>query len=297
MTVTETHPVGAPEPFAEFEVITPDKAREYLAANHKNRNLAPGAIARWEGAMRRGEWMSDSTDAIGIAVDGGVVNGQHRLTAVTKADIPVKMLVVHNVSPDVVKVIDQGHGRTLAQWLSIQGNYDEPGTMAIAIEWVYRIIHGQEAKLPEAVKPTVPMLLDLLSLNEHLDNSIEPVAAAAKKMGLSKAILTAYHYAMASVDGIDPETVDEFFVRLADGYDGAEGSPVHILRDKYFENAKKAESQRVKGVQLYAWLVKAWQATVDGSTMTAAKLKWISKGSKSEPFPRVANVPWIDQVD
>src|SRR6516225_3546597 len=116
-----------------YELVTPEKARAWLDLNHRNRTLSAGSVARLAAAMRRGEWMPDSTDAIGIDLDGGVINGQHRLQAVIESGIEIEMLVVTGVRPEVIKVIDQGRGRTFNQWLAMDGRYTNPSILGGAV--------------------------------------------------------------------------------------------------------------------------------------------------------------------
>jgi hypothetical protein len=152
-------------PTCAIETITPEIAKQWLDVNSRNRKLHNPTVRRLTAAIRRGEWMSDCTDGIGLASNGAVVNGQHRLEAVIEADTAVEALVVRNVSPDVIKVIDMGLHRNFAQILQIDGRYPTPGTLAVGVEWLYRIINGFEVAMPAEAKPTVIQDIDLFALH------------------------------------------------------------------------------------------------------------------------------------
>jgi len=71
-----------------LEQITPDKARKYLENNKDNRNIREkrvGAIAR---DIQSGKW-EVTHQSVAFDKTGRVIDGQHRLTAIIKADIPV----------------------------------------------------------------------------------------------------------------------------------------------------------------------------------------------------------------
>lgn len=70
--------------------------------------------------MDGGEWFL-SPDAIAIDQDWKLVNGQHRLMAVIKADMGQEFLVILNVSRRMGKVCDQGRNRNVRDLLHFQG--------------------------------------------------------------------------------------------------------------------------------------------------------------------------------
>jgi hypothetical protein len=277
-------------PTCAIEEITPETAKQWLGANHKNRRLSDPVVTRLAGIIRRGEWMSDSTDGIGLDADGGVINGQHRLTAVIEADETIHALVVRNVRPEVIKVIDQGRGRTFTQYLQMMENIHQPNVTAPAVEWLYRMNHGLEMAMPTALKPTVPQLLETFTEHRKITQSVDQAHEAYRRVASpTKPILTAYHYAMASVDS---ELADEFFAGLATGVDLAERSPVHALREKYLKEAAKDQTRKARTYVLAAWLVKAWEATRQGLELTEKQLYWTTSGRKGESFPKVTDLPW-----
>lgn len=283
------------DPTCAIEEITPETAKQWLGLNHKNRHLSDPVVNRLAGIIRRDEWMADSTDGIGLDTDGGVINGQHRLAAVIEADKTIEALVVRNVRPEVIKVIDQGRGRTFTQYLQMMENIHQPTVTAPAIEWLYRMNHGLEVAVPTAQKPTVPQLLETFGEHRKISLSVDPAHEAYRRVACpTKAMLTAYHYAMASVD---PELADDFFASLASGVDLVQRSPVHALREKFLKENAKDQSRKARNYVLGAWLVKAWEATRQGLEMTERQLYWTGSGRKGEPYPKVTELPWAVSDD
>lgn len=280
-------------PTCTIEIITPEIAKQWLGVNHINRRLIESQVRRVAGAIQRGEWMI-STDAIGLDVDGGVVNGQHRLTAVIETDTAVPMLVVRNVDPNIIKVIDQGMGRSFTQLLQMDGRYTDAGLIAGGVQWLYRVTHDLEEIMPTALKPTTPQLQDLLEKHPNITRST-PFAKELRKLGLAGNIAVALHYQCASVD---PEAADNFFDRLVTGLDVEDGDPVYALREKIIANAKKDKLKADANV-VGAWTIKAWEASRRGDIVVARNLSWIKSGKTGGKYPKVTGVPWMaaEQTD
>lgn len=272
-----------------IEEITPEIAKQWLGVNHRNRRLSNPTVTRLAGVILRGEWMADCTDAIGLDTDEGVVNGQHRLNAIITADRAVHALVLRNVNPDVIKIIDQGMHRTFGQLLEMNG-YDYANYIATAVEWVYKMTNDYERSQPSAAKATVPQLLDVFNEHPKVINSFDPAYAAWSTTRVDRSMLIAYHYAFASVD---PEAADLFFEQLATGIGVAADSPVYSLREKYLGEQAKADGKKEQKYVLAAWLVKAWEASRRGESLTKAQLRWVKSGPRAEGFPKVTTVPWL----
>jgi hypothetical protein len=284
--VGTTHPV----PTCEIEEISPETAEKWLGLNHANRRLSDPVVEQLAGVIRRGEWMEDCTDAIGLDVDEGVINGQHRLTAIVKSGRSVRALVLRNVRPEVIKVIDQGRGRTFIQWLQMQGTYTSPTVIAPAILWLYRMNNGLEVSVPTAFKPTIPQLLDLL--NEHRNVQLSVAAANEAYKGIqviNKGHLCAYHYSMSSVDA---GLAEDFFIGLASGAELGEKDPVRFLRERLMKQNALDATRRVRNFVMDAWFVRAWELKRQDAEITDKQLDWKASGRNPEPFPKITDLPW-----
>ena len=102
-----------------IERITPARAEELLANNSNNRHLRKSKVSTYALQMQAGFWRADSNDAILVAEDGELLNGQHRLHAVVEAGIPVNMAIRYGASKDIYPVLDQGLARTTADFLDV----------------------------------------------------------------------------------------------------------------------------------------------------------------------------------
>jgi len=95
-------------------------AAKWLARNNNNRNIRPTHVAALARAMTAGNF-NPSTDAIGFSVDGELVNGQHRLSAIVETGISFRMIVVENIAQRAIAAIDTGKMRSAHDAAKYQG--------------------------------------------------------------------------------------------------------------------------------------------------------------------------------
>ena len=115
------------------ELITPEKAQEYLKFNIENyRSLSKDRVLSYAGDMKNGKWQLNG-EAIKFDSEGVLIDGQHRLHAIVRAGVPVEMLVIRGVQKGV-NLYDIGSTRSLGQIAKARGIV--PGwysaTMAVA---------------------------------------------------------------------------------------------------------------------------------------------------------------------
>jgi len=111
-----------PQLFTVTELVTPEKAAEYLKANFLNRTISKPKVEKHKRAIKAGKFRHTHQ---GIAFDwfGNLRDGQHRLTAIAEGDTSVTMQVTRGVDPDSVSAIDTDmRARSTAEALRLAGN-------------------------------------------------------------------------------------------------------------------------------------------------------------------------------
>jgi hypothetical protein len=102
---------------AEIVNVTPAKALEWLKFNTDNRPLRRTVVNGLKMALQRGEYVQ-THQGIAFGVDGALLDGQHRLTAISELrDGVFPMLVAWGVPNDAFKVMDIGIKRSAADSL------------------------------------------------------------------------------------------------------------------------------------------------------------------------------------
>jgi hypothetical protein len=89
----------------DWEIITPAVAAEYLDQNTDNRHLRSRAVDMYTRNMLAGEWKVTG-ETIKFDRNGRLIDGQHRLAAIIRAEKQQPCLVVRGLEPEVQGVID-----------------------------------------------------------------------------------------------------------------------------------------------------------------------------------------------
>lgn len=90
--------------------VTPVMAFEWLKRNRKNRAINRSHVARLSRDMAAGRWVATPQPII-FDVDGDLIDGQHRLTAIVDCGVAVQSTVCDNAPRESLRGIDMGAAR------------------------------------------------------------------------------------------------------------------------------------------------------------------------------------------
>lgn len=99
--------------------ITPQMAEEMLTHNIVNRPLALRRVHTYATDMKNGAWELNG-ESIRFNDKGELIDGQHRLSAIVEANIPIRIYVTKGVDSSVT-LFDRGKARNEADSLIIGG--------------------------------------------------------------------------------------------------------------------------------------------------------------------------------
>jgi len=102
----------------EILKVTPKMAAEFLSKNNNNRKISKTVVRRYSTQMENNEWLL-SPDGLSFDLDGNIVNGQHRLSAVIESKKTINFIVTHDVPKGIFAIIDTGKNRSGGDVLSI----------------------------------------------------------------------------------------------------------------------------------------------------------------------------------
>jgi len=105
---------------AQIETITPTVAKAYLEKNSNNRNINKSHVAFLAKELLDGNYQMNGQSIV-IGKSGRLLDGQHRLTAVIRAGVPISAVVVHGVDEESFVTMDTGKPRGGADALTIAG--------------------------------------------------------------------------------------------------------------------------------------------------------------------------------
>lgn len=107
------------KPTATFVTMTKELVDELLALNTRNRNVRPLVIATYKRALESRLWMP-TNQGVGVAANGFLVDGQHRLEALREAGYPpVLMLVVTGLPDQAMAAVDNGANRAARDYMQL----------------------------------------------------------------------------------------------------------------------------------------------------------------------------------
>jgi len=205
----------------ELVQVTPDMARNMLASNPINRRISERAVSDLSKAILNNDWQI-THQGIAFYDDGSLADGQHRLTAVVKANVPVHMMITKGLAKDAAMSIDSGRRRSLIDGVKISGA--APWMEAKHINLVpiitqpKRLTDMQKLDFLVGMKPYVEFATDaFVSNRRYLTGSIVHAALT----------MAAYHKE-------DPEKLKRFARVFLDGIMAEPHEKVIILAREYF---------------------------------------------------------------
>lgn len=258
--------------------VTPELAEAWLGKNTHNRNIRQRVVSDYARDMANGDWNWNG-EAIKFAADGTLVDGQHRLHAIVKSEVPIKMLVVHGVSMESQHTMDTGAKRKVSDALKLRGekNYTHLAAgIRGCILWdegarSFGGGGGRGVTVSEAFR----------YLDDHPE--LKEYAAMHAPINAGCKIPTAVSIpAMKVLYGIDYEDAQHFFSRLASDEGHYKGEPIYALRKALMVENDKAKIGRTTTWK-FAVLIKAWNKYRMGDACHV--LTYRPGGAIPEKFP------------
>lgn len=251
-------------------LITPEMAADWLNHNTHNRTLRNRDVENLKDAILRGEWKYNG-DAIRFDVHGTLIDGQHRLWAIVLAETAVESLVIEGLPSDTQFTIDNGAKRKLSDHLKLMG-FSNSVALAATINMHWRI---QNELVRTARVPTVQQALEIVRHHPELEEATKMANRWHRRLRGSTAGIGALYHEFASRDA---DAADAFFEGIIEGTALNKESPLYALR-------RQIETSNLGTIMLMALMIKAWNAYIEGRSLTT--LSWRPVGKHAEPFPEI----------
>lgn len=216
-------------PKAEWEFIGPEEATAYLEFNEGNRQLRPDTVKTYVRDLQKGRWLITG-DAIRIDTTGKLIDGQHRLKAISEAGIGAWFLVVRNVDPHVQSVLDTQARRNATDALRFAGvrqNARVISAIARSAVAYKRFLDNEECSTGFKLE-----VISNMEIEEWVKDHPEVHEAAVMAVRLNKSAgngVTAWGMCYMKFMAIAPAEGREFFNSLADFQTRGKGDPRHTL--------------------------------------------------------------------
>lgn len=264
-------------PQVSIERITPERAAALLETMAPNRRISDRHVAKLRRDMDNGRWFITS-QGIGIDTNGQLFDGQHRLWAILQHGSPVDMVVVRGIDPAAMMATDENRKRTFPDDLRIRGEEDYTVSASMArlvlkVDTYYRrdISFATMAGLQFSRYELDDKLKEIKASN-GAKPSVHAGAAWSREYKVPLSAAAACHY-IASRD-VSPEFADEFYERVADGYELSRGEPERALVEKF--RAVKDQQPKERSEVYMRWILKAMKAKLKNKPMVR-----VDAGSRS----------------
>lgn len=203
--------------------LTPAAAKKLLERNVHNRKISEKVVQKYTAEIKAGEWRL-TPGGIGFDDHGTLVDGQHRLQAIVRANQSVPMLITLGLPTAGQEKVDRHRRRTLFDALYLAGFATKRQEVEIATCLTRRLMRSDSGVIPSdsLVKQTLDCHL------EHIRSVIALMKGDNKsRRGLSQASFLA---AAVLYHEIDAEKCADFLKGVRTGAMLTQDHPAMRLR-------------------------------------------------------------------
>lgn len=213
---------------ATFETITPDVAQTMLDTNTHNRVVSEAYVNQYYNDLVNDRWPVNG-EAIKVCEDGTLLDGQHRLLAVIKAQKPVTTLIVRGLPMSAQDTMDTGRNRTVRDALHIGGMPNASAVSAIA-NGLVRLKKSNRMSEFRFNRISNSEVQEFIRTHPNIANSAT-FATAFNGNPLPKSVIGITHYLATFVLNLGAE-YEQFNAVMKTGLPSYEGDAAYYLREK-----------------------------------------------------------------
>lgn len=260
------------------ELITPSRAKELLEANINNRRVKDPVVSRYAQDILAGRWKQDTGEVIKISKSGIILDGQHRLYAIVKANTPIFLHIAYGLDDSVSDVLDTGSIRNASDVFKLNHIPNDSGIPSMI--QMYNLLknnHFGSGQINNRL--TNAQILEKYYQNETLwqeafRKSSSWYMSFAKI--LSKSFIGGFYLLLKD---IDPEQAEKFMTELCTGINISNDTML-VLRNRFMQD--KMSYKKINETIKTIFMIKAWNCFISG-----VELKRLSFDSERESYPKL----------
>lgn len=236
---------------AEIMEITPTIAKIWLEKNANNRPLRQGVVNAYAEDMLHNRWEVNAQPIV-FGRAGELLDGQHRLNAIVKANVPVYMMVVNDAPSS--KLYDVGLRRSTPDILRFKDN-NNTGFMysAYGISVIRNIIGNFSGGNGRHGGITTNQIEEYINenkeyLEDFFNNIIENTSSSIQRGLRTSAVPAALYFAYRA--GVDKDKIKRFYKVFLTGLSTDTNEVAIILvRNKFLKDSKAmTDTERAKRI-------------------------------------------------
>lgn len=247
----------------EIMKLNPAGAESFLSFSVHNRPISKAVVLRYKSDMENHRWKF-TADPIRFNTEGELIDGQHRLTALSMIEdesFELEFSVVTGLDNESQRYMDQGKARTIGQHLALAGSKNT-NAMAAGIRMYLRMRNGTLfSDTPMARASITKMeIMEWADDNPDLMKAINDIPFYTS-LGVTPSIC--YAVAIEITVAAGPEMMKDFFRYLYDG--GRKGSPTGTFNSKV-RSLRNVHTYKYN-VSYFAWMNQTFNAWVSGKDL------------------------------
>ena len=263
-----------------IEEITPEVAAAMLERNVNNRNPKREPIYK---AIVDGEWKLNGATIV-FSEEGELIDGQNRLMACVKANMPIVTFVVRGIDKDAQITMDMGVKRQVADFLKIRGYTESSNVAAIGSAMYKAETSGIAAAFTKANGSEYTVMSTVNFIDEVYEDRIRPILRPCTRVsnmykGVSRGAIGVLYDRFRSVDEDDAAEFIKQLLKVS-----VPCKTMLLLQRKLEVNANNKQGRMPQEI-IAALIVKTWNAYMTGEHK--AMLRYAAGGSRPEPFPEI----------
>lgn len=255
----------------EVKKITPAYARELLDGQADNRNIRPRLVGKIASDILEGRWQTNG-ESIVLDENGKLLDGQHRLSAIVKANKAVSAVVVSGIPAAHKSTIDTGSARTPGDFLRMAGFKNHTHLAGVArIVWTYR-----NGCFPEnQSSDEIPSSQKIIEIAEEIAADFELVygfIASAYNTGQGKLVAPSWmEFLCLIVQDHHRDIAIDFVEKIYTGANVTAKMPAYHLRNTFLKNMDSGIFFTTK--EKWSLLIRAWNLHEKGAECTVHSLR------------------------
>jgi len=270
----------------EVKLITPAIAEDLLKKNTLNRSLKERLIRHYARQMSVGLWKEETGESIKLSFDNNILDGQHRLAALIKANVSLHFLIISELEKDIFTVLDTGVTRTAGDILHIAGVTQAHNHASCILKYL-KFKQGSIAALDTSS-----------NLKDYKLSKVEIYSAYINRKQFWEAVIlmsdkwrTQFQRVMSLAEigslyaffyDIDTEDAFKFMDLLCSGTGLELRNPVRLLREKLIFSKTNLKF-KYTAVQKLALIFKGWNYYREGKLISVLRF---SRDLDSFPVPK-----------
>lgn len=267
----------------KIETITPEIAKRLLESNEKNRKINPERVMKYANDMKRGMW-SAATMLI-VDEDGHLIDANHRLNAVIKADTPVQMVVFSGLEKKYLPFIDTGRPRSAGDMLAFMDGVEGVGGLKNASAIARNVLAYRTQNLSRTIYVGYDEIAKLIiDEKECMATAMKFYNAAHRRCAIGCGLSAGGGAAMFLIIQKNKDSIGDFNAfcnRVIYGENITKQSPEYAARCAILNNSHYTGQTRI--VRDMYTILRAWEAHVKGESLQQVRI----------PKEAAANMPEV----